>query len=236
MSYYSNEHRRMPNLKAVMVIFQYKESYIFQSNNYEFLSSLFYKFRSRINDFKTNFQFLLGAIELKDPKKTLGEVNTFDSPSINIIVSEASYLTGGDFSLNFTDLSKQIYEEFNFTDNAPSYRIVGKGMNIYGICKYKNCEAFEKEVIVPLNNMKYNLIKEKDNLKCPACEGLIVPKTVGFYLCEYKIKGTKFENGKCFPFEFNGKSDKNNSIQYYNPDKNGVTTIVELIIEITKYL
>ena len=63
-------------------------------------------------------------------------------------------------------------------------------------------------------------------------------KTIGFYLCEYIIKGVKVvnENGKCLPFEFKGKADNEDSVQYFNPDKNGETILSKLIIEITKYL
>ena len=220
------------------VIFEYNGNrFCFYSHKDEFLSSLFYKFRERINDFKTdfNFQSTNAGINNLDPKKKLGEV--WDAIFIfNITVIKTNNLTGRGFCINFTDLSKQIYEEVYFSDSAPSYRLICKGINIFGICKFKKCKAYNKEVIAPLKKRKFDLIKEKDILECPECEGLISPKTIGFHLCKYKIKGTKFEDGKGIPFEFNGKADNNNSVQYYNPDRNGQTTVVELIIEITKYL
>ena len=211
-------------------------SYYFVSHKEEFLSSLFYKFRDRINDFNTDFLFINNCSLYLDPKKKLGEVSkNFNFFSISAFeIKEAS---GGDFCSIFTDLSKQIYEEHYFSDKAPSYRVICKGINIYGICKFKKCKAYNKEVIAPLRKRKeFDLIEEKDILECPECQAIIYPKTVGFHLCEYKIKGTKFENGEGIPFEFNAKADNKDSVQYYNPDKNGKTTIVELIIEITKYL
>ena len=79
-------------------------------------------------------------------------------------------------------------------------------------------------------------MKEKDDLECPECGGIIIPKTLGFHLCEYKIEGTKFIDKKGEDFEIKGKAENANSIQYFNPDKNGEIMIVKLVIEITKDL
>lgn len=232
-----NESPIINSGNAMHVIFKYYgDRFYFSSHKDEFLSSLFYKFREQINDFKTDFNFQTNDIYRLDPKKKLGDVNKENHFIFYINANEIKTITGGGFCINFTDLSKQIYEEHYFSDKAPSYRVICKGMNIYGICKFKKCKAYNKEVIAPIEKIKFDLIKEKDILECPECEGIIFPKTVGFHLCEYKIKGTKFENGKGIPFDFNGKADNDDSVQYYNPDKNGQTTIVELIIEITKYL
>ena len=112
-----------------------------------------------------------------------------------------------------------------------------QGINIYGICKNKKCIAFNEEVIVPLHNKKrFDLIEEKYDLECPECSNIIMPKTVGFYLCNYKIKGVKYQDDKKISFEFEGQAPKRNCIQYFNPDKNGETTMVKLIIEVTEYL
>ena len=139
--------------------------------------------------------------------------------------------------MNFTDLSKQIYEQLYFSSSAPSYRKITKGINICGTFKFKKCIAYNEEVIVPLNGVRtFNLIDERENLECPECGALIVPKTLCFYLCEYKIKGRKINNEKLDKFEFIGKADKEESAQYYSPDRNGETKITELIIEIMDYL
>lgn len=224
------------NVINVQFRLQNREYYNFVSHKEEFLSSLFYKFRDRINDFNTDFHFINNNFIL-DPKKKLGEVNPKNSTPFSISVFKIKEVNGSGYCSFFTDLSKQIYEEHYFSDKAPSYRVICKGINIYGICKSKKCKAYNKEVIAPLKKRKeFDLIKERDNLECPECEGIISPKTVGFHLCEYKIKETKYENGEVIPFEFNAKADNKDSVQYYNPDKNGQTTIAELIIEITKYL
>ena len=120
---------------------------------------------------------------------------------------------------------------------SPMYRIAQPGLNICGNCKCGNCIAFNDEVIVPLGRIyRYDLINEKANLRCPSCRNLIVPKTVLFYLCKYKINGKKFENDKVKSFEFFGQAANKYSFQYYDPMANGEVLVIELIIEILEYL
>jgi len=87
------------------------------------------------------------------------------------------------------DESKNKTKEIGVSKKTPSYRKITKGINIFGICNFKKCKAFKKEVVVRIKKKKLDLIKERDELFCPECEATIIPKTVGFYLCEFKIYG-----------------------------------------------
>ena len=179
-------------------------------------------------------KFFCGAKELKQNMK-LGKLCLNDYCIIKV-VDLGRVIGGGGICMKFTDLSKQIYEECPFSNNAPSYRQVSKGINICGECKTEKCEAYNEEVIVPLFNIrKFNLIEERVNLKCPICKGLIEPKTVAFFLCEYKVKGRNVEGNSIKPYEFFGKANNKNAAQYYNPIQNGDILVLELIIEIINY-
>ena len=217
------------------VIFSYEDfNYNFICDEDELLYSLIEKFKERTDTKNLNLLFLYNGKQL-NPIITINQLDSL--PDIKINVFTLNYLTGRGLPIKFTDLSKQFYEEHYFSDSAPSYRIVMQGINIYGICKNKKCIAYKKEVIFPLSNKKrLDLIEEKYDLECPECGNIINPKTVGFYLCNYKIKGVKFQDDKKEHFEFEGQAPKKDCIQYFNPDKNGETTIVELIIEVTEYL
>ena len=138
----------------------------------------------------------------------------------------------------FTDLSKNKTIELGFSKNAPSYRKVTKGINIFGICNYKKCKAFKKEVVVMIKNKKkINLIKEREELLCPECEVQINPKTVGFYLCKFQISGKKVENDVIKQFKNPPDEAVNKkSIKYFDPDLNGEVMISELLIEVLEYL
>ena len=193
----------------------------------ESFSSIFEKIKNRIGMKDENLNFISDGKKLNSKMK-LNKIN-FNT----IMVDETEVIQGGDYAMNFTDVSKQVHEEHYFSAKAPSYRIVTKGINIYGICKGKNCIAYKKEVVVRQRGIqKFDLIKEKDNLECPKCGGVIIPKTLGFHLCKYKVSGKKYSNNMIEPFEFEGKAENQNSIQYFNPDKNGETMLVELIIEV----
>lgn len=197
----------------------------------DLLSSISEKFKEKSKTKKLELNYYSNGKTL-NPEIKLNQLNS------NIIeVHKEREMRGGVMSMRFTDMSKQITEEHYFSDSAPSYRIVTQGINVYGICKVKKCKAYKKEVICPLRKKeKFDLIKEKEELECPECGGNITQKTLGFFLCEYKIYGKKYYDDKIESFKFKGKAENKNSIQYYNPDKNGETILIELIIEITKYL
>ena len=208
-----------------------KCSYVFERN--ELFSAVIEKFKKDFGGFGSEFLFLFNGSKI-DPNKTLQELNIFNA---RILVEQPISIFGAGFPINFTDISKNIYEEHYFSETAPNYRIVSKGINVYGICKGKKCKAYNKEVICPLKSKKiFNLLEEKDDLECPICGGLIIPKTLGFFCCEYRIKGKKLENDYNRPFELRDKASNKDSIRYFNPDKNGRTMFTELIVEVIKFL
>ena len=218
--------------KKINIIFYFKKDiYNLVCEEDELLSSIFEKFKKKSQTENLDLYFISNG-------ETLNPENKISQLYSNIIeVHTEREKRGGLISMIFTDLNKQIKEDHYFSDKAPSYRIVTQGINIFGICKVKKCLAYKKEVICPLRTIKkFDLIKEKDDLECPECGGNIIPKTIGFHRCEYIIKGKKYDNDKIESFKFEGKAENKNAVQYYNPDKNGETTLVELIIEITKDL
>ena len=209
-----------------------KYRYFFKRN--ELFSTVIEKFKKDSGIFYSYISFLYDGIKI-DPNKTLQELNIRNNSTI--IVLEQKKIFGAGFPINFTDISKNIYEEHYFSETAPDYRIVSKGINVYGICKGKKCKAYNKEVICPLKNKKiFNLLEEKDDLECPICGNLIVPKTLGFFCCEYRIKGKKLENDYNRPFELRDKASNKDNIRYFSPDRNGRTIITDLIVEVIKFL
>jgi hypothetical protein len=155
----------------------------------------------------------------------------------NIFVVYTKGVKGGGCPMMFTDISKNKTKEIGFSKKAPSYRKVTKGINIFGICNFKKCKAYKKEVVVRIKKKKLDLIKERDELFCPECEATIIPKTVGFYLCKFRIYGKKIEDDRVEHFE-NEEDEANNkdSLKYFDPELNGEVTVTELIFEVLEYL
>ena len=76
------------------------------------------------------------------------------------------------------------------------HRYVSPGINLYGVCGKKNCEAYSKEVIQRIQENELNLVKIRGLMQCPICEWKCDAKTVGFYKCYFNIYGTKYNEEK----------------------------------------
>ena len=191
-----------------------------------------YRIKSKDNNPKTIFIF--NSKQLK-PYLTVNESGLNNNAII--YVKYGGKISGGGFSMMFADISKNKSREIQFSKTAPSYREVAKGINIFGICNFKKCKAYKKEVIVKVEKKKLDLIKEREELYCPECEAIIIPKTVGFYLCKFVIYGKKLEGGK--EESFRNKEDeanKKDSFKYFDPELNGEVMITELVFEVLEYL
>ena len=130
---------------------------------------------------------------------------------------------GGDIPLSFVDVEKGIVENLKFSDSAPNWRYVKKGLNLFGLCKNKKCEALNKEVIhvVGINHKKYNLQENILNIKCPICDGIVIPETCGFLKCEYQFDGDKIEEGKLKHVDTKSKETIGDNFEYFTPNENG---------------
>ncbi len=217
----------------------YNRHMVFQKNTV--IKDAFLQFLRATNSIITldpdNIIFFLKAKILNTPEllnKRLFEI--FKENKVFIKVVDAGFNAGGGSPINFCDVSNSIPEGHKLTQDAPSYRTVGKGINIYGICKGTNCKAHNKEVIVPIKKRIFDLIEEKYELKCPECCNIIIPKTCGFYKCEYKVSGKKCENYNIERFDFTERASNPDEILYYNPSENGYAKMIELKFEVLKYL
>ena len=117
------------------------------------VSEVIKRFRYKINEYDKNKRFIFNN---KDLNQTLSvsEAGLIHNSSIFVVSTHG--VEGGGCPMLFTDVSKNKTKEIKFSKNAPSYRHVCKGINIFGICHCKKCEAYGEEVIVKIK--KKNLI------------------------------------------------------------------------------
>ena len=151
-----------------------------------------------------------------------------------IYLVSSNILHGAGVPIDFTDLSKGKIKELKFGKNAPDWRKVQEGLNIFGICCNPKCIAYKKEVVFmpSLFDHKFNLNDNITNIKCPICKTIIKLKTCGFWKCEYQFIGQKIENGILIDFDSKPKETKNNEFEYYDPSENGKATWTKLLIYI----
>jgi len=152
--------------------------------------------------------------------------------SIDIEYRGKVYGAGGINTLEFVDVDKLTKtKKLKLSKNAPKWRKVTKGLNLFGKCINKNCEAYNKEVIYKAGiNIKFNFNSDKKEIKCPICSKNFIPNTMGFWKCEYQIKGEKLKNGDYEEIDINGKETKGDDFEYYDPNKNDTTFWSSLMI------
>ena len=90
----------------------------------------------------------------------------------------------------FADVGRAIMQTGKFSKDAPSWRVVGTGINIHGICRNIYCDAHNREVISAKGIQTWNI---EDTCLCPECLEPIEKRTCGFYKCQWKVDGMKMD-------------------------------------------
>ena len=166
----------------------------------------------------------MGLIERK-------ELN-FKDPLLSKINFEVPMRGSGSLTgLEFVDLVNSKTKILELSINGPIWRKVCEGLNLFGNCIYQYCEAFNNEVIFPVGiNVKFDLNKQKKEIVCPICHKNFIPLTLGFWKCEYQIKGEKLKDGEYSEVNINGKETKDDYFEYFDANENGTAIWDELII------
>ena len=231
-----NYIKRIPESKTIITLifnFQGKVFTIQRASN----STLYSTFKEcrRYLDFKEeDLKFYMNYKELIPCYKTLSQLGIRNRTNIDVILGGCVIGAGGGCPpLDFVDVSTGKIKTLEFSEDAPKWRIVKEGLNIFGICNYSKCKAYKKEVVYP-TELKESLIfvlnEEIINIKCPICSKIIKPKTCGFWKCEYQFIGKKIEEGDLIEFDSKTKETNSDDFEYYNPFENGETQWVELTI------
>ena len=106
---------------------------------------------------------------------------------------------GGEESNRFANLSEEFIRKDNvskYNPNIPKWRLIGKGINLYGICQNSNCVAKGKPVIKHVDSKEYDVYNEGFMGICPMCNKHFDLDTCSFYHCDYKCEGTYFDKSK----------------------------------------
>ena len=139
---------------------------------------------------------------------------------------------GGGPLIEFADVDKMSKaKKIKFSKNAAKWRKVSQGLNLFGKCINKKCEAYGNEVIFIAGiNVKFDINLKAKEIVCPICSKNFIPNTLGFWKCEYQIKGEKLKDGEYIQVNINGKETKGNDFEYYDTNESGTTFWSKLII------
>ena len=177
--------------------------------------------------------FLYGAQKL-ELDKTLEEQNITPPLKNKIVVNDVFNLIGaGGPLIDFVDVSNGNTRKLVISHNAPRWREIGKGLNIFGICQNPKCDSWKKEVVykTKLNDkLVFILNDEILNIICPICLKIIKVKTCGFYKCEYQFEGKMIKEGELKNYDSKAKETHGNDFEYFDAFENGEIQWKELTI------
>ena len=156
-------------------------------------------------------------------------------------------ISGGDGSDSnrFANLSEEFIRKDNVSSNNPNipdWRTVGKGINLYGICRNSNCVAKGKQVIQNVESKEYNVYTEGFMGICPMCRKHFDLDTCSFYFCDYICEGTYFDRAKDDWIDLPGRiqSTSGGKDFYYDYNKSvdgkeGKVKYKKLILKVINY-
>ena len=227
------------------------ENVIITISGEESISSLIDEYLRKIGlqNSKAKLKFIFNA-KLLEMNQTVG--NVFDGQLARVEVIDITGLIGaGQYFgwIDFVDMTSGKVKKLKVSSSGgKEWRVIRRGLNIFGICEYEECKAKGKEVIyttlkrgekLPEEGLCFNLNKEvyEENIVCPMCQKPFEPKTCGFWKCEYQFDGKYHEYKKVEgKKEYNSKTIETHQdeFHYYEVTEKGMKKWKELNIYVLK--
>lgn len=185
---------------------------------------------------KNIISFLYQNFYLNDSYFLTKKINKFLKKKINFIrvIDIQKNVIGKGNQNMYLSRNKKNPEKFEISKEGPIFKVLDRGLNIFGKCPNMSCRAYNREVAVRISFADFDFQKNQWDLHCPCsnCHCLIKPEIFGFVGCKYSIEGVKYDekNETVEKFKTVWKTAENDEIQCYDPKENGSLSYIKLII------
>lgn len=115
------------------------------------------------------------------------------------------------FKASFIDVSNKNLRKTNqWSNTAPPWRVVSKGLCLEGKCTNYNCEAYDKTIISKFGLGTFDFSYEEDvnQVKCPMCRRNVKPIICGLNNCQWKYIGKKPDSDEILSGEWEELGDE----------------------------
>jgi hypothetical protein len=101
------------------------------------------------------------------------------------------------------DEIKPPYELLKLPDNS-TWRRFEPGLSLLGTCINSECDAYQKEVIMPIGLRNFDVLTDVNlsTTKCPQCKNFVEVSKLGFNECQWRIHGIKQTKPSQAPISF----------------------------------
>jgi ubiquitin len=160
--------------------------------------------------------------------RTLSDYNIQSEAKMQLVLR----LRGGG-GLPFVDVSdSKGPQKMEYSQDAPDWRVCGRGLCLEGPCSNAKCKAFRKMVIITMGSrISYQMGVSNRKTNCPMCHKHVNATTCAFNNCNYRFFGIKrLPSGETERIK-SGWKEADNNYYRFDPVRNGVADWISLAIE-----
>ncbi|ELR23586.1 ubiquitin domain containing protein [Acanthamoeba castellanii str. Neff] len=139
----------------------------------------------------------------------------------------------------FVDMSNtNALERRQWSSKAPQWRVAMPGLSVEGVCTNRECEAFDRSVIINKHHGTFDLLLDAHTCHCPSCGSYVEPATCAFNNCWWKWSGIKKGARAGQPplhmvwlhLSTNNREQADNAYHRFSEDKAGTVEWLRLLI------